>query len=378
MSWYSFQGIIDSFKEEHEGIIIEEELFGFGECEEVYMKAITSGEGPDILIFDSSFFGNYTVNGILQNLLEEPCEAGKYQNDFLGWESGFSIGNDELLSLTVTTSPYVTFYRADIMEEYGFPHEPEEFGKFIKDPKNILEIARTLEKDGKYIFQYPTDLTDLAGATLGFFDDNFKYNRFGDLFELTLDIAKETHQNNLEAKVNFWGEDGKNAILEDKLVMVTLASYAMLTFRMSLPEQSGLWRVAMPPLGITAWASDSRIGINSQSKYKKEAWELVEYIATHKGNDGVAFDVVPGYKEVHGNDFNMNREEEYFGNQIVYPLLEELAIDMHQYKLTPFDSQALQIYREGVWRAASDSLPSKEHIDNMKKDIDETVELMSK
>lgn len=145
-SWYSFQGIIDSFKEEHEGIIIEEELFGFGECEEVYMKAITSGEGPDILIFDSSFFGNYTVNGILQNLLEEPCEAGKYQNDFLGWESGFSIGNDELLSLTVTTSPYVTFYRADIMEEYGFPHEPEEFGKFIKDPKKHIRNCQNSRK----------------------------------------------------------------------------------------------------------------------------------------------------------------------------------------------------------------------------------------
>lgn len=54
------------------------------------------------------------------------------------------------------------------MKEYGFPHEPEEFGEFIKEPENLLEIARTLEKDGKFIFQYPTDLTDLTGATLGF------------------------------------------------------------------------------------------------------------------------------------------------------------------------------------------------------------------
>lgn len=81
-SWYSFQNIINSFEEENEGITVEEKLFGFGECEEVYMEAITSGEGPDVLIFDSSFFGNYTVSGILQDLLQEPCSAGKYENDF--------------------------------------------------------------------------------------------------------------------------------------------------------------------------------------------------------------------------------------------------------------------------------------------------------
>ncbi|NLI58759.1 MAG: extracellular solute-binding protein [Clostridium sp.] len=377
-SWYSFQNIINSFEEENEGITVEEKLFGFGECEEVYMEAITSGEGPDVLIFDSSFFGNYTVSGILQDLLQEPCSAGKYENDFLGWESGFSIDDTELLSLTITTSPYVTLYREDIMKEYGFPHEPEEFGEFIKEPENLLEIARTLEKDGKFIFQYPTDLTDLTGATLGFFDKNFEYNRFGDLFKLSLDIAKETHQNNLEAKANFWGEDGRDAIKEDRLVMITLASYAMLTLRNSVPEQSGLWRITTPPLGLAAWASDSRIGINNQSNYKEEAWKLVEYIATHKGNDGAAFDVVPGYKKVHGFEFNVNREEEYFGNQIVYPLLERLAVNMYQYKLTPFDAQALQMYRDGVWRAASDTVPSEEHINRMKKDIEETVELMSK
>ncbi|NLW28258.1 hypothetical protein, partial [Acetivibrio saccincola] len=35
-SWYSYQGIIDSFEEEHEGIMVEEELFPFDKCEEVY------------------------------------------------------------------------------------------------------------------------------------------------------------------------------------------------------------------------------------------------------------------------------------------------------------------------------------------------------
>jgi hypothetical protein len=36
------------------------------------------------------------------------------------------------------------------------------------------------------------------------------------------------------------------------------------------------------------------------------------------------------------------------------------------------------MYRDGVWKAASDTVPSEEHINRMKKDIEETVELMSK
>ena len=66
------------------------------------------------------------------------------------------------------------------------------------------------------------------------------------------------------------------------------------------PEQSGLWRITTPPLGLASWASDSKIAINSQSEHKK-TWKLVEHIATYK-NGGEFIDVVPGYIPMHGYD----------------------------------------------------------------------------
>lgn len=374
-SWYSYEDVIRSFEEENKGIVVEEKLFGFNECEEAYMEAITKGEGPDILILDSGFFGTFTSSGILQDLFQEPFLAEKYKKDFLGWESGFSVRGDELLALTVNTSPYVTLYRADIMKESGFPHKPEEFGEFIKEPENLLEVARKLEEDDQYIFHFPTDLTDLAGATLGFFDENFKYKRFGDLFELTLNLMKETHQNGLESGINFWDQSGEKAVKENKIVMISAGSYAMSNVETYAPEQSGLWRVTTAPLGIEAWASDSKIAINKQSEHKEEAWKLLEYIATHKSSDGLNSGVVPGYISVHGYEPNMNTEEEFFGNQVVYPILEEIAKNMVQYRLTPFDNLALEKYRAGVWHAASSSRPAKAHIDEMKKQIEDIVEL---
>jgi len=39
----------------------------------------------------------------------------------------------------------------------------------------------------------------------------------------------------------------------------------------------------------------------------------------------------------------MLRENEYFGNQHIQPLIEDLAEEMVQYRQTPLDDRALQI-----------------------------------
>ena len=44
---------------------------------------------------------------------------------------------------------------------------------------------------------------------------------------------------------------------------------------------------------------------------------------------------------------------------------------MTQYRLSPFDAQALQMYRDGVWQADS-SLPAKAHIEK-KKEIEKAI-----
>ena len=73
-SWFSFGEAIKQFEAKN-GIKVKEKIFSFRECDEEYMKALANGTGPDVLVFDSNFFGQYTVDNILQNLLEEPFLA---------------------------------------------------------------------------------------------------------------------------------------------------------------------------------------------------------------------------------------------------------------------------------------------------------------
>lgn len=372
--WYSLGDMLKKFESENKGIKIKEELFDFNKCEEEYLKALASGEGPDVLLFDSGFFNQFTTGNVLQDLLQEPFSAGKYQRDFLGWESGMSVDKKHLLSLTVSTAPYVTLYRADIMKENGFPSEPEEFGKLIENPDNLLKVAKKLKEKNKYIFQYATDLTDIVGATLGFFDDNLNYIRDGDLFKQSLNISIEAGKNGFQSGKNFWGEDGKKAIVEDKLVMIPVASYAMSILENYVPEQKGKWRVTKPPFGLAAWASDARISINIQSKHKDEAWKLVEYIATQKYDNGSFYtNSVSGYIPVHKNPEAMKKKAPFFGDQNVYPLLEELAVNMIQYKLTPLDKKALEIYRSSVWSAVNREANPDDAIAQIKKDTENAV-----
>jgi len=369
-SWFNFNETIEEFEAKNSGIKVKRRVFPFEDCDEEYMKALANGTAPDIFVFDSSFFGKYTVDGFLQNLLEEPFSAEKYKDDFLGWESGFSFYNTELLSISYSTAPYITMYRADVMKENGFPSEPEEFGEFIENPDNLLQIAIKLKQQGKYIFQNPTDITDIVGATMGYFDDDLNYIREGDLFAKSIDFTREIYNNQVISNRTFWFDEGKKAVSEGKLVMLFLASYTMIELEECAPEQKEKWRVAKAPLGLNAWGTDTKLSINKQSEHKKEAWKLLEHIVTSVKS---IENVVPSYIPALSNEAYLGQEKEFFGDQKIYSLISEIAKDMTQYKVTPLDKKANNMYLDGMWEILVEEYNAYEGIEKMKKEIEKEI-----
>ncbi|GAE90002.1 ABC transporter substrate-binding protein [Acetivibrio straminisolvens] len=363
---------ISHFESIHPKIKINHVKFDFDSIGSEYKKALAAGEGPDILFFDSAYYSQFTTGEYLEDLLKEPYYAGRYEKDFPKdiWESNKSIDGKRLLAMTFLTSPIVTYYRWDIMQENGFPSEPEEVAKFIEESENLMAISKKLKAKGQYIFQMPIDIINLAGSYSGIFDKNLNFVRNSDLFVKALDIAREIKNQDLAIGANIVEPRAKEAIENGELVMVLgVGSWGTNTIKSYAPEQAGKWRVTAPPLGLKAWYSDSKLAINAQSQNKKWAWLFVEYVATQQ-EGGENIDMISGYYPARRNLKVMLRENEYFGNQLIQPLIEDLAEEMVQYRQTPMDDRALEIFNAEIFKAIESNVDSEKAI----KDISNKIE----
>jgi multiple sugar transport system substrate-binding protein len=305
-------------------------------------------------------------------LLEEPFNAGKYQKDFPRWDGGLSIDNKQLLSLTYTTAPQVTLYRADVMKENGFPYEPEELAKYLENPDNILTIAAKLKPKNKYIFQWATDLPNIVRFSMGTFDKDLNYIRHGELINKTLDITKEAFKNKMILNGNLWTKEGQEAIKASKLVMLLDANtYAIDTLEKLVPEQNGMWQLTKPSLGMASWQFDNRIAINARSKHKEQAWKFMEYLVTHKTDIIYDKHSIPEYLPARQKLKNDDYIDAYLGNQNILNIFNELGNRMIPYKLTPMDEKANTIYGQGIWDAV-------ERVTDSDKDINKILEELNK
>ncbi|NLL06238.1 MAG: extracellular solute-binding protein [Clostridiaceae bacterium] len=369
-TWSPMDEIISKFEAENPDIRVKTKLFNYFELKDQYIKALTTSSGPDVLMFYSDLFALFTADGFLQDLLIEPFNASKYKEDFPKWEGGLSLDNKQLLSLTYSAAPQITLYREDVMKANGFPYEPEEFAKFIENPGNILQIARKLKQEDQYIFQWPFDLPNIVGLSVGSFDKDLNYIRQGELFNTALDISKVSFSNNMILYGNLWTDRGKEAIKNNKLVMILEANaYSINELERLVPEQNGLWKITKPALGVTAWQFDSRVAINAQSNNKEQAWRFMEYLVTHKYGYMNDIHSIPEYIPARKSIQEGEVLDAYLGNQDISKIFYELAENMAPVKLTPMDEEANSIFSQGIWKASEQDSSSSEDIKEIIEEI---------
>ncbi|NMB32894.1 MAG: carbohydrate ABC transporter substrate-binding protein [Clostridium sp.] len=365
--------IIKGFESTHPKIKIKLEKFDFNQISSEYKKAISLGEGPDILLLDSAYFSEYTKEGYFEDLEGEPYLAGKYEDDFPRdvWESNRAI-NGDLIAMTILVSPIVTYYRYDVMRDNGFPAEPIEFGDFIENPENLLTVATKLKKNEQYIFQTPSDLMSLLGSTKGFFDADLNFIRNTEQFTDMLDVSKQTYKSELIFGRSIFEQEKQTDDGKELVMIFNMGSWGAGSIQEMMPGQGGKWRVTRPPLGVRAPASDTKLAINSQSKNKQWAWRFVEYIVTQQ-DGGENINMVSAYIPARKNMRVMLREDAFFGEQLIQPMFEELALEMRHYRHTPLDAEALQIFNRGVYEAIINDIDSEETMENIKNEAEERV-----
>ncbi|MGL4848457.1 MAG: ABC transporter substrate-binding protein [Clostridium sp.] len=347
--WSYFGGleeVIKEFEKENPNIKINLKVFTYGEYEMPYKKSLLKEEGDaDLFIIDSNHYGEF--NGIegLENLLKEDYGLEKYKKDFDKelWELGESIDGSEMLGLSVASAPIVTYYRADIMEKYGFPSEPKELAKFMENKENWFKIGETLRNDNIYIMQWVAEMIRVSTSEMPYFNEKLEYVRDNEKFKEAIEIAAASHTKGLSPLTDIWSEKGQKLLKDNQIAMLYLGSWGANELQTMVPEQKGKWRVTSLPFGNYGWNNATLVSMAKNSKNKAAAWKFIEFYI-FKYNDLGRLGSVSAYEPFRNNSDTMKHKNEFLGGQKEQKLYEESMMKTEEYKVTALDYKAFKLW----------------------------------
>ncbi|REK74981.1 ABC transporter substrate-binding protein [Paenibacillus paeoniae] len=352
LEFWSYYGgwepIVEAFQIKHPNVTVHVETFSNDAYVNAYQQAMAEGKSPDVMIADSEHFGQFSAIAGLENLLD--YGAGQYQDDFSEslWSSNLSFDRSALIGLPSGSSPMVTYYRADILEEHGFPSEPEELGVFMEDPKNWLNIARALKESNSYITTWPMDVIQLFDSTQPMFVDNMELGRNTDASRTAIDIAKTVYDEGLLSSSDIWTQFGSQAIRKGKVAMLYMGTWGAGQIELWAPETAGLWRQTRLPFDLYGWVNSSSFMLPTAAKNKRWAYTFIEFCVTEWSMRAIKSNSVPSYYPARGKAERLERKNDFFGGQNLYSLNETLAKQMEEMMPTPIDVQAKAIWSKVI------------------------------
>lgn len=366
---------IEHFEAKYPDVNVEVELFNYDEYLDMYINALLSGEGPDIMVTHSVHMKEFTAIEGLVDLAESPYNAEEHKNDFPDglWNSQYSFDGLKLIGMPLSISPMVTFYRADILEQYGFPTDPEELGNYIENPRHWIEIAKALRKDDKYIMQWAPDFFLYYSLMDGLLDNELRSLHHSTQFLELIDLSKVMNEANLYANLSVWSDQGEKAVQSGKLALLILGTWGVDQIKAWAPETEGKWRVTRLPFGMHAWEGSPILSVPSQSRNKEMAWKFIEYAATEHVNISSHYNTVPAYIPARNQKEDLQRPTDFLGGQRAYALYEALTDQMSYYRPTPLDSEVFQIWTKLTMSGIENNLNKDFIIESIEDEIEQQL-----
>lgn len=357
-----YDEVIVEFNKVYPNIKVNQVAMGW-EMHDKLQTALAAGTGaPDVAVVEQGAFTRYGAD-MLEDLLQEPYNAGRYQDDTseYNWERWKSIDGKKLLAMPWDVTPAVFYYRADIYEQHGLPSDPEELGEFLQDDKNVIEAAKTLAANDIYMFEWRDSPPNHYGDGTGYFDSELNWVRNNDRMVELLDFVKEGVQVGWSPQISAFSDEGKQLIAQGKTASFPGGSQAARDIENTFPDQAGKWRVTRYPLGINAGLGGSAHVIPSQSQNKDAAWAFVEFMNRSEEAWKVFTEhsIQPGWNSISTLPWYANHESEFLGGQKDYAFYDKLDEDIPVRRLTPLDGAAWEIYIELVAKAIDENIDSK-------------------
>ena len=244
------------------------------------IKALAMDEIPDVVIYSSGQIGSFNALDGFEDL-SQPKYNIKDVKSLLSegeLEECMSFDGKKLIAFPFTVSPIVTYYRSDILEQYGIPTDPKELGDLMETPEGWLTVAEKLKKNDKFAIEWKNELVKVAVHEYGYFDKDMNLGLDNEKFKETLETMKKSSDLGLMGGYDIWTDAGKKALKDGKIAMVYLNSWGEVNLKLFAPETAGKWRATRLPLGMYCSPDTINISVSSSSKYKQQAVEVVKQL----------------------------------------------------------------------------------------------------
>ncbi|MFA9456559.1 ABC transporter substrate-binding protein [Halalkalibacter sp. AB-rgal2] len=365
---------ISDFTEVYTNVSIEVEAFPYDSYTDTYLHALLSRSVPDIMVFDSTHFAKFIDLEGLENLAEPPYTLTEYEQDIdeSFWSIGQSFNQQKMYGLPISASPIVTFYRPDLLEEYGYPTEPEDLAEYMSSPEQWLEMARTLKQDGRWMMQWVTEIVNLAAKDVGLFDQEMNFLRMDQDMQEMIELAKVINQEGLSPGYNLYESNGQDAFRDDRFAMFYQGSWGEYQIGDIAPEQKGKWKATRLPLDLYALDSSTILAIPSASEHKQAAWAFMEYVAFEHSMHGT-YGVVPSYMPAQAIPETLEQQSEILGGQQIQRLYQDIMENIEMPRLTPIDEQAERIWHDYLGQGVAWDIDSEEIMEEIRVRIEDEL-----
>ena len=322
-----------------------------------WTTALAAGAGPDVFVYAAEQAGWSATLDIFEDL-SQPAYRLEALQPLLSdaeWVETLSFDRTKRVHLPIYTYPAMLFYRADILEQNGYPSEPDELATYLENKSSWLNMARDLYAKDHVVMEWKESPWNVGGLARVPFDQNLDWRMLQAPIPDAVQTSVIASREKLSGYINIWDEVGRSFIRTNRLVMFAIGSWGVDLLPAWLPEQTGLWRATRLPMGLSAEWGTRWMSMNMASRHKEAAWDLMgSTITTVRHN----------YTTLRSMAYP------YFGGQKVLDLSDRMRMEMEPVLRTPLDEAITDLFWSQQYLMYDGNMPADEFFTHFATEIE--------
>ncbi len=307
------------------------------DIEDKLRAALRSQSGlPDVVIMGSSLPSFFTVADQFLDLSGHTSETGSVE-----WGLGVAEAPDgRQIGLPTDVGPWGFFYRADALEELGYPGDPAEVEDAVGSWEQYRELAEAAAANGQFVCDHAGQVYQSRIAQNGY----AYFERSGDAEVNIVDspishdaflAAAQLAQDGLCANAEPYTPEFNAALTQESIIGFIGPAWEDGLLKSAGELQTGSWRVATVPGGPAATAG-SFVAALAASAHPEAAAEVAAYIAGAEFQRAGYLEkgLFPGAMGVY-TDPEANAPQDYYGGQVTFEVFANAAENAPAIYLSP-------------------------------------------